>query len=128
MNEAAENAGRGRWISIAAGFLAISYGIGGPLTAFVEFRSHAISERFELPPELIYLTCVVQLVCSVTLFSRQLAAWSAAALTVITLGAAASHLKVGSPLTAIPALFYTAVQVWFAIKSHRQAPHNAADE
>ena len=42
--------GRERWLRIAAWFLAISYGIGAPLTAVIEYRSQTFSQRFDLPP------------------------------------------------------------------------------
>jgi hypothetical protein len=102
-----------RWLSIAAGFLAISYGVGAPLTAILEHRSHLLSRRFDLAPELVYLTCGVQLVCSIGVLVKPIASWAAVGLTVTTLGAIASHLRIGSPLTAVPAIIYTAVQVWF---------------
>ena len=108
---------RNRWVGVAAGFLAISYGIGAPLTAFLEYGSQTLSQRFDLPPELIYITCGVQFVCAIGVLVRPLASWAAAALTVITLGAIASHLRIASPVTALPAIFYTAVQVWFGLKS-----------
>ena len=96
-------------------FLAISYFIGAPLTAFLEYKGQTFSERFDYPPELIYVTCTVQFICAMGVLIPRFAAVSAAALTVTTLGAIASHLKIGSPLTVLPALFYTAIQVWFGI-------------
>ena len=92
---------RERLVRVAAGFLAVSYAVG----------SRTISERFDLPPELVYLTCAVQLVCSAGVLVRPFASWAAAALSVIALGAIASHLRIGSPETALAAVFYTAVQV-----------------
>jgi hypothetical protein len=50
-------------------------------------------------------------------FVRRLAPWAAAALTVTTLGAAASHIRIGSPQAALPALLCSAIQVWFALRS-----------
>ena len=108
---------RNSWVGVAAGFLAISYGIGAPLTAFLEYGSQTLSQRFDLPRELIYITCGVQFVCAIGVLVRPLASWAAAALTVITLGAIASHLRIASPVTALPAIFYTAVQAWFGLKS-----------
>ena len=32
---------------------------------------------------------------------------------VIAIGAVGSHLRIGSPLTALPATAYVAVQLWF---------------
>jgi uncharacterized membrane protein YphA (DoxX/SURF4 family) len=106
-----------RWVRFAAWFLALSYGIGAPLTAYLEYASHTFSERFGYPATLIYLTCAVQLVCAVGVLVRPYARWAAVALTVITVGAIVSHLRIGSPLTAVPAIAYTAIQVWVALRS-----------
>jgi hypothetical protein len=38
---------RESWVRVAAGFLAISYAIGAPLTAFLEYRSQTMSQRFD---------------------------------------------------------------------------------
>lgn len=116
-----KGSGRERSVRLAAGLLAISYGIGPPVSAFLEFRGHTLSERFDLPVDLIYLTCAVQFACSMGVLLRPFALWAAAALTVITLGAIALHLKIGSPVTAVPALLYTALQVWFGLKVHARA-------
>ena len=105
------------WTRIAAGFLALSYAIGGPFTAVIEYRSQTLSQRFDLPQELIYLTCVVQLVCSIGVLVRPVAPWAAAALTVVALGAIGSHLRIGQPVTALTAVVYTAVQIWFGLAS-----------
>jgi len=106
---------RARLVRVVAGFLAISYGIGAPLAAMLEHRSHLFSLRFGLPPGLVYLTFAVQFVCALCVLVRPLASWAAATLTLTTLGAIASHVKTGSPLTAVPAAVYTAVQVWFGL-------------
>lgn len=89
-------AGHERRVRVAAWFLALSYGLGAPVGAFFEFRSHTFSERFDLPAELIYLTCAVQFACSIGVLLRPFALWAAAALTVTTLGAIASHLKIAT--------------------------------
>ena len=107
---------RERWIRVAAVFLAVSYAVGAPLTAYIEYANHTFSQRFGYPPAFIYLICAVQVVCSIGVLVRPLASWAAAALTVITLGAIASHLRIGSPVTALPAIVYTAVQVWFGVE------------
>lgn len=118
---------RKRWVvRVAAGFLALSYAVGAPVTAYIEYAHHTLSQRFGYPPAFIYLICAVQLVCSIGVLVRPLASWAAAALTVITLGAIASHLRIGSPQTALAAIVYTAVQVWFALES-RAAKVGAAD-
>jgi hypothetical protein len=125
MDRANRGSGRERRVRLAAAFLAISYGIGAPLTAFIEYRSHALSQRFNYPPELIYLTCAVQLACAMGVLVRPLAPWAVAVLTVITLGAMAAHLQIGSPLTALPALLFTVVQVWFGLNSYRRPERTA---
>ena len=88
------------------------------MTAFLEYRGHTFSDRFDLPPWLIYFTCALQVVCSVGVLRRPLARWAAAALTLTTLGAIATHLRIGSPQTAAAAVFYTVIQIWFGAKSH----------
>ena len=112
---------RDLWLKVSAWFLAVSYGIGGSLTAVLEYRKHLFSERFDLPPELIYLTCAAQLLCAFGVFHRKSAPWAAAVLTVITVGAIASHLRIESPATALPALAYTAIQVWFGLTVRRES-------
>ena len=108
-----EESRRERWVSVAGWFLAVSYGLGAPYAAFLEYRSQVLSQRFDIPPELVYVTSALQLGCAVVLLVRALSSWAAAALTLTTLGAIALHLKIGSPLTAWAAVLYTAVQVWF---------------
>ncbi|MDP2481335.1 MAG: DoxX family protein [Candidatus Palauibacterales bacterium] len=103
----------GRSTRVVAWLLAISYGVGAPLMAILEHGSQLFSQRFDLPPELIYLTCVVQFACAIGVLVRPLAAWAAAGLTVTTLGAVASHLRIHSPTSAGPALAYTVLQAWF---------------
>jgi hypothetical protein len=71
---------------------------------------------------LIYLVCIVQVVCAASVLVRRLAPWAAAALTVTTLGAVASHVRIGSPMTALPALIYTAVQLWFGFRTREPVP------
>ena len=99
-----------------AWFLAVSYGVGGPLGAFFEYNSSVLSERFDLPAALIYLGSVVQFSCALLVLSRRHARMAAVALSVTTIGAAGSHVRIGSPLTAIPALLMTALQIWFAAR------------
>ena len=38
-------------------------------------------------------------------------------LTVTTIGAAACHLRIGSPVTSLAAFAYTAVQVWYGLRT-----------
>jgi len=108
---------RERSARVAAWFLAISYGLGAPVTAFIEYRGSTLSDRFDLPPALIYITCIVQIVSSFGVLLRPLATWAAAALTVTTLGAVASHVRIGSPETAVTAIVYTVIQIWFGLMS-----------
>jgi hypothetical protein len=115
---------RTRWVRITAVFLALSYGLGAPAAAFLEVQRHLLSERFHYSPVLIYLVCAVQVVCAITVLVRRLAPWAAGALTITTLGAVASHIRINSPMTAIPAILYTAVQVWFGLES-REPPSAA---
>ncbi len=120
LNRALAGPRRLRTIALA---LAVSYAVGAPLMAVLEYRSHTLSVRFGYPPALIYLTCAIQLACSIGVLVRPLAPWAAAALSVTTLAAAASHLRIHSPGAALPALLYTAIQVWFGLAAlHRAAP------
>jgi hypothetical protein len=105
-----------RSLRAIAWFLAVSYSIGAPLGAFVELRGSFLSTRFGLPAGLIYLVSAIQLACALLILSRRHASLAAMVLSVTTIGAAASHLRIGSPLTSIPALLFTAVQVWFALR------------
>lgn len=102
-------------------FLFLSYFLGGPAFAFAEFQYRFVSGRFGYSPGFVYLVCLVQFVCAFLLFSRRLAPWSAAVLTFIAVGAVASHLKIHSPLTALPALGYTLLQAWFGYHAYRRA-------
>ena len=111
---------RDLWVRIMAGFLALSYGLGAPLAALLEYRGHLLSERFDLPPALVYVTCAVQFACAFAVFVRPLASWAALLLTFTTLGAIASHVKIGSPETAVTAVVYTAIQVWFGLERRRE--------
>jgi hypothetical protein len=60
-------------------------------------------------------------VCSIGVLVRPLVPLATAALTVVTLGAIASHLRIESPSTALPALAYTLVQVWVGLESRASA-------
>lgn len=104
-----------RWWRITAWILAISYGVGGPWMAVLEFRNQLFSTRFDWPPALIYVTCVIQFACAFAVLMPRFASLAAAGLTVTTLGAVVSHFRIGSPLTSIPAVLYTALQVWFGL-------------
>jgi hypothetical protein len=109
-----------RWHLIAGWFLFLSYAIGSPAFAVVEARTGLISERFDYPPEFLYLISGAQFVCSLALFSRSFAPWSAAVLTILSVGAVVSHFRIGSPITAFPALVYTAIQIWYGFRMYRR--------
>jgi DoxX-like family len=107
-----------RW---AGWCLAVSYGVGAPVTAILELGSHLLSRKFDYPPALILLVCGIQLACAAVILVPSLAPWAAAALTVTTLGAVASHIRIGSPATAVPAALFTALQLWYGLKMRRPA-------
>ena len=100
-------------------FLFLSYFIGAPVFAIVEARTGLFSGRFDYPPEFLYLVSATQFLCSLVLFKRALAPWSTGLLTAITVGAVISHLRIGSAATALPALIYTAIQIWYGIRMKR---------
>jgi len=116
-NDSADRPGTARWVRRAAWFLAVCYGIGAPVAAAFELRGQGLSQRFGLPPLLILGVSVLQLACAVAVLVPRLAPWAAAALTLTTLGAIGSHLHIGSPLPALPALLFTIVQIWFGLAS-----------
>lgn len=99
--------------------LAATYLIGAPVAGCLEYNGQVLSQRFDLPPPMIYATCAAQVVLAVGILSRKHAVWSATLLTVLAVGAVGSHLRIGSPLTALPALVYVAVQLWFITATRR---------
>jgi hypothetical protein len=99
--------------------LAVTYLIGALVVGYLEYNGQVLSQRFDLPPLLIYATCAAQLLLAVGLLLPKFAVWSAGLLTVIAIGAVGSHLRIGSPLTALPALAYVAVQLWFITASRK---------
>ena len=109
------------WVRRAAIFLAICYGLGAPLAVLLELRRDLLSQRFGLPPSLIYATSVIQFVCAYGVLRQRYARLAATALTVTTLGAVAAHLRIGSPLTATSAVLFTILQVWFGLASSGRA-------
>jgi len=111
---------RGIWQTVARWFLFLSYAAGAPAFAYIEYRTGMSSARFDYSPEFLYLVSAMQFVCAFLLFKRNLALWSIAVLTVLTIGAAASHVMINSPLAALPALAYTAIQVWYGLRLYRQ--------
>jgi len=104
----------------AGWFLFLSYAIGSPVFAIMEARTGLFSARFDYPPEFLYLVSAVQFVCALTLFARAIAPWSVAVLTILTVGAVVSHFRIDSPITALPALGYTAIQIWYGFRVYRQ--------
>jgi len=115
-----------RWQLIVGWFLVLSYAIGSPAFAIVEARSGLFSQRFDYSPEFLYLVSGVQFVCSLVLFNRSVAPWSAIVLTALSLGAVVSHIRIDSPVTALPALVYTAIQIWYGLRMYRQHRDRAA--
>lgn len=101
---------------IVGWFLVLSYAAGSPVFAIVEARTGAISARFGYSPEFLYLVSVTQVVCALMLFSRRFAPWGVAVLTVLSVGAVASHFRIDSPITSLPALAYTAIQIWYGFR------------
>jgi hypothetical protein len=120
MNRESKRPGLSRWQRVAGWFLFVSYAIGSPLFAMVEAKTGAFSERFDYPPEFLYLVSGVQFICALVLFRRALAPWSTVILTVLSLGAVVSHLRINSVATALPALIYTAIQAWYGSQMYRQ--------
>ncbi|MCC7034205.1 MAG: hypothetical protein IT179_15390 [Acidobacteria bacterium] len=116
-----ENTPRDRRVSVARWFLAVSYGLGAPYTAFLEYGQQMLSQRFAIPPELVYVTSALQFACAWAVFVRPLASLAAVALTATTLGAIVLHLKIGAPMTAWAAVFYTAIQIWFWLASRNRS-------
>jgi FtsH-binding integral membrane protein len=109
-----ERSGRERWAEIARWTLVVLYPIGIALLGWLEITQRTISQRLNLPPWMIWGGSAVQVLCVVGLAYRRSASWAALGLTATTLGAAGAHLRVGAPLHAIPALAFTALQLWIA--------------
>ena len=107
------------WIRGIAVFLSLSYAIGAPYTMVLEYGDQLLSQRFGYPQEFIYFICIIQFFCAIGILIWPLARWSATILSVITLGAIYSHFQIESLATAIPALFYTVLQIWVGLKSQK---------
>ena len=120
MSELTAGRAADRWQRRIGWFLTVSYAIGAPAFSIAEALTGVISQRFHYPPTFLYLVGGTQFICSLVLFLRRLAPWSAAVLTVLAIGAAASHFRIGSPMTSLPALTYVALQVWYGIRVYRQ--------
>jgi len=104
-------------LQIAVWFLAVTYGVAAPFTVVLEYQGQLLSERFNYPGWLIYLTCLVQVLCVIGVLFRATRVWAVVVLTIITVGAVGSHVRIGSPETAGGALVYSAIQVWVGWKS-----------
>ena len=114
-----------KWQSIAGWFLFVSYAIGSPAFAIVEAKTGLLSQRFDYPPEFLYVVSGTQFICSLALFARKLAPWSVIVLTVLSVGAVFSHFRIDSPVTALPALAYTAIQMWYGFRLYRRSRRTA---
>ena len=119
MNRELEGTSVDRWQLVAGWFLFLSYAVGAPVFAFMEANTGVFSERFNYPPAFLYLVSGAQFICAMVLFVRALAPWSAMVLTVITVGAVFSHVRIDSAISALPALAYSAIQVWYGIRVSR---------
>lgn len=108
-----------KWQIFVRWFLAVAYGIGSPVFAVAEAMTGVFSARFDYPPEFLYFVSAVQFACVLLLVFRRAVLMGLAALTVLSLGAVYSHFKIGSPLTAIPSLVFTAMQVWYGYRVYR---------
>jgi hypothetical protein len=119
MNREPEITRADRWEPVVRWFLFLSYAIGAPAFAIVEARTGLFSGRFNYPPEFLYLVSATQFVCALALFVRAIAPWSTVCLTAITVGAVISHLRINSAISALPALVYMAIQIWYGIRVYR---------
>jgi uncharacterized membrane protein YphA (DoxX/SURF4 family) len=107
-----------RAMTVAAWFLALSFTIPAPSGAWLEYQRSFFSERFGWPPELMYAVFAIQFVAGMAVLRPAWSTWAAAALALTTAGAAYSHFRIGMPQTSVPALAYTALEVWFGLKSY----------
>jgi hypothetical protein len=85
----------------------------------LELRGHVLSQRFDLPPALILAVCGLQLACAAGVLVPRFAPWAAALLSATSLGAIGAHIRIGSPVTALPAVLFTVLQVWYGLASRR---------
>lgn len=109
-----------KWQFVAGWLLLLSYAVGSPAFAVVEAKTGLFSERFDYPPVFLYIVSGAQFVCSLVLFVRALAPWSAMVLTVLSVGAVISHFRINSAVTALPALLYTVIQIWYGLHMYRR--------
>lgn len=109
-----------KWQVAIGWFLLLSYAVGAPVYAIVEAYTGLFSERFNYPPVFLYFVSATQFVCALVLFVRKLAPWSSVILSILAVGAVFSHIRIGSAITALPAVAYTALQIWYGIRVHQQ--------
>jgi hypothetical protein len=126
MNRGSGEARVSGWQLVAGWFLFLSYAVGSPVFALIEARTGLFSARFDYPPEFLYLVSGVQFVCALVLFKRALAPWSVLVLTIISVGAVFSHFRIDSPITSLPAVMYTIIQIWYGYRMHRQHRDSSA--
>jgi len=99
----------------AAGwFLVVTYAVGALVFALMEQQGQVMSERFDFPPVFIYAVAGIQLICVAALFYPRLRLGSLAILSILSVGAVAAHFRIGSPVTSLPAVAFTVVQLWLA--------------
>ncbi|MDX1554623.1 MAG: hypothetical protein R3212_01210 [Xanthomonadales bacterium] len=102
--------------SYARWFLAVAYGLGSLAFASAEALTGIFSARFDYTPEFLYFVSAVQFGCAVLLARNKAVLPALFALTVMSLGAVFSHFRIGSPLTSVPSLGFTALQVWYGLR------------
>ena len=108
-----------RWANLAGWFLVVTYGLGALVFALLEYFGQVMSARFDYPPLFIYLVSLIQVLCSVALLFPRWVLLSLAVFTILSLGAVASHFRIGSPITSLPAAAYTVIQIWLAYRIWR---------
>jgi hypothetical protein len=118
--------GADKWQRLAGWFLVVSYLVGSPAFALLELQTAAISQRFDYSPAFLYAVGGAQFICAALLFVRKLVPWSCAVLTVLSMGAVVSHFRIGSPVTSLPALAYTIIQIWYGIRVYVEQRSRAA--
>jgi len=107
------------WPGFARWFLVIAYGVGSPAFGIAEAMTGLFSDRFNYPSEFLYLVSALQFSCAVLLLLGRFRILSLAILTVMSLGAIYSHFRIGSPLTALPSLVFTGIQISYALHVYR---------
>lgn len=121
MNPADNSSNTGRWQRVAGWFLMLSYLAGSTVYALIEANTGLFSERLGYSSEFLYAVAATQVISALFLRSPRWAPWSCAILSVLSLGAVYSHLRIDSPLTAIPAVAYTLIQAWYGFRVARNS-------